>query len=154
GSPKSFINPVPHLSFVRGEKDIGFLKTRHAALTRHHAFSDMEYTEDKAAMAEWMPLMMQGRDANERIAATRSGNGTDVNFGALTNQLLQFLAAQGGISVSYNQKVTGLSRSGQGWTAQVKNTKTGEQREIHARFVFLGAGGGALPLLQMSGIPE
>jgi malate dehydrogenase (quinone) len=154
GSPKNFINPVPHLSFVRGEKDVGFLKTRHAALTQHHAFASMEYTEDKAAMAEWMPLMMQGRDANERIAATRSLNGTDVNFGALTNQLLQYLASQGGINVSYNQKVTGLVRSAEGWTAEVKNTKSGEQREIKAKFVFLGAGGGALPLLQMSGIEE
>ncbi|MBD9415424.1 malate dehydrogenase (quinone) [Pseudomonas sp. PDM16] len=154
GSPKNFINPVPHLSFVRGDKDIGFLKTRHAALSQHHAFADMEYTEDKAAMAEWMPLMMQGRDANERIAATRALNGTDVNFGALTNQLLQYLAQQGNTTVSYSQKVTGLKRTADGWSAEVKNTKSGEQREIKARFVFLGAGGGALPLLQMSGIEE
>lgn len=154
GSPKNFINPVPHLSFVRGEKDIGFLKTRHAALTRHHAFSDMEYTEDKAAMAEWMPLMMQGRDASERIAATRAQNGTDVNFGALTNQLLQYLAQLGGATVSYNQKVSGLKRSSDGWVVQIRNTQGGPSREVKARFVFLGAGGGALPLLQMSGIPE
>ena len=154
GSPRDFINPVPHLSFVRGEKDVSFLKKRHELLKQHHAFEGMEYTEDKATMAEWMPLMMAGRDASERIAATRSANGTDVNFGALTNQLLQFLSTQGGVTISYSQKVTDLSRSAQGWTAQVKNTKSGEQREIHARFVFLGAGGGALPLLQMSGIPE
>ena len=154
GSARNFINPVPHMSFVRGDKDIGFLKKRHELLSQHHAFENMEYTEDKAVMAEWMPLMMQGRDGNERIAATRAGNGTDVNFGALTNQLLQFLAAQSGVNVSYSQKVTGLERSGDGWTAQVKNTKSGEQRQIKAKFVFLGAGGGALPLLQMSGIPE
>ncbi|MGL4318388.1 MAG: malate dehydrogenase (quinone) [Pseudomonas sp.] len=154
GSPRNFINPVPHLSFVRGEKDVGFLKTRHAALSQHHAFADMEYSEDQAAMVEWMPLMMQGRDASERIAATRSLNGTDVNFGALTNQLLQYLAGQDGVNVSYNQKVTGLKRNGQGWSAEIKNSKTGAQREVSAKFVFLGAGGGALPLLQMSGIPE
>ncbi|MBD9482203.1 malate dehydrogenase (quinone) [Pseudomonas sp. PDM14] len=154
GSPKSFINSVPHLSFVRGEKDVGFLKTRHAALTQHHAFADMQYTEDQAAMAEWMPLMMQGRDPAERIAATRALNGTDVNFGALTNQLLQYLASQGGINVGYNQKVTGLSRTAQGWNVEIKNTQNGAVREVSARFVFLGAGGGALPLLQMSGIEE
>ena len=154
GSPKSFINSVPHLSFVRGEKDVAFLKTRHAALTQHHAFADMAYTEDQATMAEWMPLMMQGRDANERIAATRALNGTDVNFGALTNQLLQYLASQGGINVSYNQKVTGLTRTQAGWSVQVKNTQSGALRNVSARFVFLGAGGGALPLLQMSGIEE
>ena len=154
GSPKNFINSVPHLSFVRGEKDVDFLKTRFAQMVKHHAFADMEYSEDQAAMAEWMPLMMQGRDAGERIAATRALNGTDVNFGALTNQLLHYLASQGGANVSYNQKVTGLKRSGQGWSAEIKNNKTGEQREISAKFVFLGAGGGALPLLQLSGIPE
>lgn len=154
GSPKNFINSVPHLSFVRGEKDVDFLKTRFAQMVKHHAFADMEYSEDQAAMAEWMPLMMQGRDAGERIAATRALNGTDVNFGALTNQLLHYLASQGGANISYNQKVTGLKRSGQGWSADIKNSKTGEQREISAKFVFLGAGGGALPLLQLSGIPE
>lgn len=154
GSPRDFINPVPHMSFVRGDKDIGFLKKRHELLSQHHAFADMEYTEDQATMAEWMPLMMQGRDAGERIAATRSLNGTDVNFGALTNQLLQYLGSQGGISVSYNQKVVGLSRNDQGWSVEIKNSKTGERREVQAKFVFLGAGGGALPLLQMSGIPE
>lgn len=154
GSPRDFINPVPHMSFVRGDKDIGFLKKRHEVLSQHHAFAAMEYTEDQAVMAEWMPLMMAGRDSNERVAATRSSWGTDVNFGALTNQLLQCLAAQDDVRLSYNQKVVGLQRTGAGWTAKVKDTRNGGQREIHARFVFLGAGGGALPLLQMSGIPE
>ncbi|MWV11473.1 malate dehydrogenase (quinone) [Pseudomonas sp. R-28-1W-6] len=154
GSPKTFINQVPHLSFVRGEKDVSFLKTRHAQLTQHHAFAGMQYSEDAATMAEWMPLMMQGRAAGERIAATRAQNGTDVNFGALTNQLLQYLASQGGINVSYNQKVTGLKRTADGWNVEIKNTQSGACREVAAKFVFLGAGGGALPLLQLSGIPE
>lgn len=153
GSPRNFINPVPHLSFVRG-KDVAFLKKRHELLSQHHAFADMQYSEDKAQMAEWMPLMMQGRDASEQIAATYSANGTDVNFGALTNQLLQCLAAKGDSKLSYNQKVIGLSRNEQGWKVEIKNSKTGERRNVQAKFVFLGAGGGALPLLQMSGIPE
>lgn len=154
GSPKTFINQVPHLSFVRGEKDVSFLKTRHAQLSKHHAFANMQYSEDAATMAEWMPLMMQGRAAGERIAATRAQNGTDVNFGALTNQLLQYLASQGGVNVSYNQKVTGLKRTADGWNVEIKNTQSGACRDVAAKFVFLGAGGGALPLLQLSGIPE
>ncbi|MEN0108574.1 MAG: malate:quinone oxidoreductase, partial [Pseudomonas sp.] len=111
GSPKAFINPIPHLSFVQGEKGIKFLKTRHAAMVKHHAFDDMVYTEDKATMAEWMPLMMPGRAADEAIAATRVESGTDVNFGALTNQLLKFLGEQPGCNIRYNQKVTGLKRT-------------------------------------------
>ncbi|MCY1352886.1 Malate:quinone oxidoreductase [compost metagenome] len=154
GSPKNFINPIPHLSFVRGDKDIAFLKNRFEALRQHHAFASMEYSEDFATMREWMPLMMQGRDGAERIAATRVEGGTDVNFGALTAQLLAYLAKQGGASVTCNQKVTGLERNADGWRVTIKDTQSGQGREVQARFVFLGAGGGALPLLQLSGIPE
>jgi len=154
GSAQSFISPVPHLSFVRGDKDIGFLKTRFEALKQHHCFADMEYTEDKATLDEWMPLMMAGRDPNEHLAATRSPSGTDVNFGALTGQLLQHLSGKPDVTLSYDHKVTGLERAGSGWKVTVKDGKSGESRVITAGFVFLGAGGGALPLLQMSGIPE
>ncbi|PTQ71706.1 malate dehydrogenase (quinone) [Pseudomonas sp. GV071] len=154
GSPKAFINPIPHLSFVQGEKGISFLKTRHAAMVKHHAFDDMLYSEDKATMAEWMPLMMPGRAADEAIAATRVESGTDVNFGALTNQLLKFLAEQSDCRVTYNQKVVGLKRTDKGWRVTIKDTQSGASREVDTKFVFLGAGGAALPLLQMSGIPE
>ncbi|TBU89710.1 malate dehydrogenase (quinone) [Phytopseudomonas dryadis] len=154
GSPKSFINPVPHLSFVRGQKGIDYLKRRFEALTAHHAFADMEYTEDRATMTQWMPLMMPGRDPQEPIAATRVLNGTDINFGALTKGLLDHLGAQDNARVSCSQKVTGLTRNELGWRVGIKNQKNGNHRELQARFVFLGAGGGALPLLQMSGIAE
>lgn len=154
GSPRDFINPVPHLSFVRGSKNIDYLKRRFDALKTHHAFADMEYSEDRATLAEWMPLMMPGRDPSEPIAATRAMNGTDVNFGAVTSQLLGYLARRGGVKVSYNQKVTGLERTASGWKVDIKNTRTGGSRQVQAGFVFLGAGGAALPLLQMSGIEE
>jgi malate dehydrogenase (quinone) len=154
GSPKSFISPVPHLSFVRGQKGIDFLKKRFTALTAHHAFSEMEYSEDRATMAKWMPLMLPGRDPNEPIAATRVMAGTDVNFGALTVHLLDHLRQQNEAKVTCSQKVVGLKRSGQGWRVSVKDLNSSSNREIQAKFVFLGAGGAALPLLQMSGIPE
>ncbi|WP_417788435.1 malate:quinone oxidoreductase, partial [Stutzerimonas xanthomarina] len=115
GNPREFLNAVPHLSFVRGSKNIDFLKRRFDALKTHHAFEDMVYTEDRATMAEWMPLMMPGRDADEPIAATRAMNGTDVNFGELTRQMLVYLAAKPGVKMSYFQKVTGLQRNGKGW---------------------------------------
>ena len=154
GSPRDFINAVPHLSFVRGSKNIDYLKRRFDALKTHHAFADMEYSEDRATLAEWMPLMMPGRAADEPIAATRAMNGTDVNFGAVTSQLLGYLSRDTGVKVSYNQKVTGLERTASGWKVDIKNTRTGDSREVQAGFVFLGAGGAALPLLQMSGIEE
>ncbi|KAB0551752.1 malate:quinone oxidoreductase, partial [Pseudomonas palleroniana] len=114
GSSKSFIAPVPHLSFVQGEKGVSFLKKRFELMHQHHAFADMEYTEDKARMAEWMPLMMPGRPADEVIAATRVMNGTDVNFGALTNQLLKHLTSAPDTQVKYCKRVTGLKRNGSG----------------------------------------
>ncbi len=154
GSPRDFLNAVPHLSFVRGTKNIDYLKRRFNALKTHHAFEDMVYSEDRATMEEWMPLMMPGRPLDEPIAATRAMNGTDVNFGELTRQMLQYLAAKPGVKMSYFQKVTGLARDGKGWRVEVKNTRDGGGREINAGFVFLGAGGAALPLLQMSDIEE
>lgn len=154
GSARSFITPVPHLSFVQGEKGMAYLKKRYEALRTHHAFSSMEYTEDKAKLAEWMPLMMPGRPADEPIAATRVMHGTDVNFGNLTNQLLKHLSTAPDAQVKYCKRVTGLSRKGSGWTVTIKDVNSGSTREIDAKFVFLGAGGAALPLLQMSGIEE
>lgn len=154
GNPREFLNSVPHLSFVRGSKNIDFLKRRFDALKAHHAFEDMIYTEDRATMAQWMPLMMPGRDADEPIAATRAMNGTDVNFGELTRQMLVYLAAKPGVKMSYFQKVTGLQRNGKGWRVEIKNTRDGSNRTLDTGFVFLGAGGAALPLLQMSDIDE
>lgn len=155
GSSKSFISPVPHLSFVQGENGVSFLKKRYEVLSKHHAFADMEYTEDKAKMAEWMPLMMPGRPADEVIAATRVINGTDVNFGALTNQLLKHLTSAPDAQVKYCKRVTGLKRNkDNGWTVSIKDVNSGNSRDVDAKFVFLGAGGAALPLLQASGIEE
>lgn len=154
GSSKSFISPVPHLSFVQGEKGVSFLKKRFETLSQHHAFSDMHYTEDRAEMAEWMPLMMPGRPADEKVAATRVMNGTDVNFGALTNQLLAHLSSSADAQVKYSTRVTGLKRNGAGWTVSIKDVNSGNTRHVDAKFVFLGAGGAALPLLQASGIEE
>ncbi|MFT5781133.1 MAG: malate dehydrogenase (quinone) [Pseudomonas sp.] len=154
GSAQSFINPVPHLSFVRGEEDINFLKSRFAQMSKHHCFADMEYSEDRDTLAQWMPLMMPGRSADEAVAATRVVGGSDVNFGALTNQLLHFLAEQDQSKVKYSNKVVGLARSGDGWTVTLKDLANGGTRKVQTRFVFLGAGGAALPLLQMSGIEE
>lgn len=154
GSAKSFIAAVPHLSYVEGEKGVAYLKKRYEALKPHHAFASMHYTEDKSVMSQWMPLMMPGRPADQHIAATRVMNGTDVNFGALTNKLLGHLASAADAQVRYSKRVTGLRRSARGWTVEIKDSDSGQTREIDTRFVFLGAGGAALPLLQMSGIEE
>ena len=154
GAPEEFINSTPHMSYVHGDKDCQYLRTRYDAMRQHHAFAEMAYSEDHATLAEWMPLMMQGRDPHQRIAATHARSGTDVDFGQLTSQLLAHIARQAGAAISFNQKVIGLKRNENLWLVTILNLKTGEKRTVQTRFIFLGAGGGALPLLQMSGIPE
>ena len=38
GSPKDFITPVPHLSFVTGEQGRSYMRARHAALAAQPLF--------------------------------------------------------------------------------------------------------------------
>jgi malate dehydrogenase (quinone) len=154
-SPRSFIHPVPHMSFVWGADNVAFLRKRHAALTANHCYRGMEYSEDRKQLGEWIPLIMEGRPAVEAVAATRMITGADVDYGALTRDLLGHLAGREAFAIHFCQRVTDLSREAGGrWLLQVKDHTTGEVRSVSAKFVFLGAGGGALPLLQKSGIPE
>src|SRR4051794_35094224 len=99
--PQSFIHPVPHCSFVRGSEDVAFLKKRFEALSAHHCYHGMEYTEDKRQLAEWFPLVMEGRDATEKVAATRMITGTDVDYGALTTNLFDVLRQMKGCSIHF-----------------------------------------------------
>ena len=155
-APKTFINPVPHMSFVRGNSGIAFLKKRFEALRQHHAFAEMEYTEDRATIAEWAPLLIPGRDANEPLAMTRVQAGTDVNFGEITRQLIDSLIGKEQASLHLEHEVRDLKRNDDGtWRVIVADlAKDGAEQSINARFVFIGAGGGALKLLQKSGIEE
>ncbi|MET4539883.1 MULTISPECIES: malate:quinone oxidoreductase [Micrococcaceae] len=154
GSPKGFINTVPHMSFVIGDDHANFLKTRYEALKPNTLFRSMEYTEDQDQIAKWAPLIVKGRDRQQRVAATRAAEGTDVDFGALTRELTTYLQ-DSGAEVNYGHDVTNISRAaGGGWDLSIKHPKSGEHGRIHAKFVFVGAGGGALHLLQASGIPE
>jgi len=152
--PQSFIHPVPHCSFVRGADNIAFLKKRFEALTAHHSYRGMEYSDDKKQMAEWIPLVMEGRDARDQVAMTRMRTGTDVDYGSLTNLLLDSLKGKDGFSICYSHRVQDLRREGDRWNLQVRDERTGAAEEVTAKFVFIGAGGGSLPLLQKSGIPE
>ena len=152
--PQSFLHSVPHMSFVRGEDNRRFLKKRFQALTAHPLYEGMEYSEDKKQIHEWIPLVMEGRDPNDIVTATRMVTGTDVDYGALTEELLASLNGKEGFAIHFYSRVQDLRRDGNLWRVQIRDEKTGEQNEIQATYVFLGAGGGALPLLQKSGIPE
>src|SRR5881397_2916047 len=89
--PQCFIHPVPHFSFLRGAENIAFLKKRFEALSAHHCYHGMEYSDEKKQIEKWIPLVMEGRDPREEVAATRMRTGTDADFGALTRDLLDSL---------------------------------------------------------------
>lgn len=153
--PGKFINRAPHKSFVWGEDNVAFLRKRFETLKAHHLFADMEYTEDRDTLREWMPLVMQNRNANEKVAGTRVRYGSDVDFGALTRNMVSNLEKQDGFELKLNHQVNDLYHKADGrWAITARDTKTGEITAIDTGFVFLGAGGGALPLLQNSGVPE
>ena len=152
-SPKEFINSVPHISFVHGQEQVDFLKSRHKGMSKHHFFQDMEYTNDRKTIGAWAPLLLDGRD-NVPIAATKIDHGTDVNFGEVSRKLLGWLGQQEGCGTATRHRVEGLKKSDLGWQVQVRDLETGKVHSNEAKFVFIGAGGGSLPLLQKSGIPE
>ncbi|WP_194396051.1 malate:quinone oxidoreductase [Microbacterium atlanticum] len=153
-APSTFINSTPHMTFVRGEKDVAYLKKRYEALKDEPLFAGIEYSEDSRVINQWAPLLMQKRRKGEPFAATRVPAGTDVDFGALTRQLIDRLA-ENGADVRTNTEVRGLKRLDDGsWRVKYRRTVGRTPGEIRAKFVFVGAGGWALKLLQRSGIPE
>ena len=153
GDPSRFIHTVPHMSFVHGMENVDYLRRRHEALTANPLFDRMEFTTEHAQLAQWAPLVSEGRPVTETIAATRSPDGTDVDFGALTREMLGF-ASRTGTTVSTGSEVVDLRRMGTDWGVMVRSTTDDALRVVRAPFVFVGAGGYALPLLQKSGIDE
>ena len=152
--PQAFIHSVPHFSFVRGEENAVFLKKRFQTLSAHPCYRGMEFSDDKTQIAGWLPLVMEGRDPAEVVAATRMRTGSDVDYGALTNILLDSLSGKEGFEIRYLSRVQDLHRDGSGWRLRIRDEQSGAHFDTHANFVFIGAGGGSLPLLQKSGIPE
>ena len=153
--PENFIHRTPHQSFVWGEENVAFLKRRYERMSSHHLFREMEYSESPEKLEEWMPLVVKNRDPMERIAATRVKHGSDVDFGSLTRNMVKYLETLPNFELMLDSPVHYIDQRDNGhWKVRVKNQKTGELTKLEAKFVFLGAGGGALPLLQKSGIEE
>lgn len=151
--PASFINSTPHMTFVRGAKDVDYLERRFQALKDQPLFAGIEYSSDPVQIAKWAPLLISGREGNEPIAATKIDSGTDVDFGSVTRQLVDHLRSTG-VAVQTGAEVRRLRRKGAGWQLKVKNLRSEAVETVTAKFVFVGAGGWALKLLQRSGIKE
>jgi malate dehydrogenase (quinone) len=153
-TPSQFINPCPHVSFVWAE-DVPFLKQRYSLLSKHHCFRGMNYSQNYDEIMSWVPLVMEGRDKNQIVAATRIDTGSDVDFGALTHLMMQSLAQNSNISILYNRKASDLRKNADNkWIIQTESSKFNEKIDFIADFVFVAAGGNSIELLQKSKIPE
>lgn len=153
-NPQEFIRAIPHVTFVHGKENVSFLKKRFNAMSTHPMFDAMEYSENLQELAKWVPLMMEGR-TDEPVAGTKVNSGTDVNFGELTRKMINNLENKNHMHILYNNEVLDIKRmENDSWEVKVRNYED-ETLEYHqADFVFIGAGGGATPLLQKTKIPE
>nr|WP_100489753.1 malate dehydrogenase (quinone) [Sporolactobacillus pectinivorans] len=152
--PQDFIRPIPHMSLAEGEKNVTFLKNRFETLSRNLLFKGMEFSNDPEKLKEWIPLIMEGRTLNEPIAATKIDSGTDVNFGALTRMLFDHLKHKN-VEINYRHLIKDIKRTdGGSWEVKAYDSDSGKIEYHTAKFVFIGGGGGSLPLLQKTGIPE
>ncbi len=153
--PRSFINSTPHMSFVWGDKNVDYLTKRYKALQQTTLFQGMKFSTDQNQIKQWAPLIIEGRDPSQKVAATWTPSGTDVNYGEITRQLVASLQKDQRFHLELSTEVTQFKRNADnGWQVTVSDVKTGQQHQIHARYVFIGAGGAALKLLQKTGIPE
>lgn len=150
----SFIHTLPHISLVFND-DIGFLRDRYQALLKHPLFLGMQYSEDPLIIKEWLPLVMKDREQNTKVAATRMDIGTDVDFGALSKGLIKSMKASDKFQLFLGHEVVDINKTlDQKWRISVKDVHHHTKKAVIAKFVFIGAGGGTLALLQKSGIKE
>lgn len=156
GNPREFINSTPHMNLVFGQENRDFIGKRVEALKASPLFAGMEMTTDPTKIAEWVPIMMEGRKPDEVLTATRSPLGTDVNLGEITRQFYKHLTGKAGTKVSTGYEVRSITRNEDGtWRVSAFDLNDSSKiQTVDARNVFIGAGGAALPLLQLSGIPE
>src|SRR6187402_2324477 len=154
-SPEDFIKSVPHISFVWGDKNVDFLKNRFQVLQSNPLFAEMIFSADVAELQKWMPLVMEGRAPDEKVAATSMEIGTDVNFGTLTRNMLGYLTKLDNVTIHYSHEVKKLKQQeDKTWRIKIKDLANGQKRKSYTKFVFIGAGGGSLPLLEKANVPE
>ena len=154
-SPENFIKSIPHLSFVWGEKNVTYLQKRFNALQSNPLFKEMIFSTDFNVLKQWMPLVMEGRKESDTFAATSMNIGTDVNFGELTRNIFGYLTKLDGVTIHFHHEVKKLKqREDRSWRIKITDLATGQKKKAYAKFVFIGAGGGSLPLLEKANVIE
>lgn len=153
--PKKFIQSVPHISFVWGDDNVAYLYKRFHAMQKSPLFKDVEFSDNFEEIEKWIPLVMKGRDKKQKVAATKINLGTDVNFGEITSNLFDFLKEREQFTCNLRHDVTDLKKNEEGkWQVEVTDLLSNTCKKVTCKFVFIGAGGGSLLLLEKSRIPE
>lgn len=154
-NPKTFIRKVPHMSFVWGNENIEFLHNRYLKLKEYPLFAEMQFSKDTKIISEWAPLIMENRKTSDTIACTKMDEGTDVNFGSLTRSMFSYLSSLDGVHIHYNHEVKKLKKTEDNrWRIKIENLTQHSKVRVSSSFVFIGAGGGSLLLLEKANIPE
>ncbi|MBS3805687.1 MAG: malate:quinone oxidoreductase [Oleiphilaceae bacterium] len=149
--PKTFINQTKHCTIV-SESAIEELRIRFREMSAHHFFEHMRYSEDFDEIKSWIPYVMEERPRSQKMAATVVETGTDVNFGALTEQMAAHAVNDLGVRIEYGTHVKRVHKSPTGrWIVEAVSKGTPVQHK--ADVLFVGAGGGAFPLLKKSHLP-
>ncbi len=152
---QDFIKSVAHISFVWGEENVAFLKNRFQVLQSNPLFAEMIFSTDFSELEKWMPLVMEGRNQEEKVAATSMKIGTDVNFGTLTRDMFSYLTKLDGVTIHYSHEVKKLKqRDDKTWRIKITDLASDQKKKVYTKFVFIGAGGGSLPLLEKANVPE
>lgn len=151
---RSFLNAVPHVSYVEGADRVDYLRKRRDALAANPLFATTEFINDPDEFARRLPFMAAKRTFAQPVALNWTTDGTDIDFGSLAKQLIGY-GVRSGTTALFGHEVLNLSQQSDGsWDVKVSNRRTGLKRTINTKFIFVGAGGDALPLLQKSGIKE
>ena len=150
--PKSFITKTPHISFVKGKKNIFFLKKRFEALSKTLLFKGIEFSRNKEIIKKWAPLI--GVESKDEIAMTKYEYGSDVDFESLSHEILKILSMNKNFSVHTHHEVKSISQKNNNntWNIKIYNTKNKETISVNAKFIFIGSGGSSIHLLQKSNI--
>ncbi len=149
--PATFIHQTRHCTLVPAPA-IDMLRLRHRDMSAHHFFEQMRYSEDFDEIRSWIPYTMEDRPRDQKMAATVVETGTDINFGALTGQIAAHLVQDQGVTIEHGVHVRRVHRSPAGsWILEA--SQRGEPVQYKTDVLFVGAGGGAFPLLKKSHLP-
>lgn len=153
--PGSFIRRTDHIALGIGEAQVEFIRMRYEVMKRNPLFKSMEIALDRKTQESWAPLITRGRPESEPVAMTRIRHGTDVDFGVLTKEKVKAFQKLGG-DLRLFTTVTDIKKLPDGkWLVTTKQSDAGSGKAQYITgFVFVGAGGWALLMLQKAGLPQ